>query len=147
SQIASLNGQIVLAKGNANGGAPNALLDQRDAALGKLAGLLNIHVVDTGDGSVNVNVGSEALVLGTTNRGISTKIDETSGAPITKLVFGSNHGEIPASSGQLGALVGLQTKIQSVDDQVNSMAHNLIFELNKIHSSGQGLEGITQATS
>ena len=44
-QIATLNGQIVVASGGA-AGADNSLLDQRDTVLGELAGLMNITTVD-----------------------------------------------------------------------------------------------------
>jgi flagellar hook-associated protein 1 len=51
------------------------------------------------------------------------------------------------TSGQLGALLGLRDQVGGVVDQVNGLAGNMIFELNKLHASGQGLEGFSQATA
>jgi flagellar hook-associated protein 1 FlgK len=41
----------------------------------------------------------------------------------------------------------VKTQISGVTDKVDSLAHNLIFELNKIHASGQGLQGFSSTTS
>jgi flagellar hook-associated protein 1 FlgK len=51
------------------------------------------------------------------------------------------------SSGQIGALVAVRQQIGDAVDKVDDLAHNLIFELNKIHASGQGLEGYSKVTS
>src|SRR5262249_51954339 len=37
--------------------------------------------------------------------------------------------------------------ISNVTDQLNTLSNNLIFELNKLHSSGQGLEGFDNTSS
>src|SRR5579862_2386044 len=59
-QVAVLNGQIAVAQGGR--GQDNGLLDQRDAVLKQLAQLVNIKTVPQDNGTVNVYIGSEALV-------------------------------------------------------------------------------------
>lgn len=66
--VAELNLSISKAWGETKH-SPNDLLDQRDELLRQLSALVNIDVVDQGDGMLNVHVGSgQALVVGNTAR-------------------------------------------------------------------------------
>jgi flagellar hook-associated protein 1 FlgK len=145
-QVAQLNGQIATAEGGGSG-QDNTLRDQRDAVLKKLANLVDIKTVPQDNGTTNVYVGSVPLVIGTTNEGIAVKQDLVNGKPQDSLVFKSNNGPMNATSGELGALVNMQQQVSSVNDQLNSLAHNLMFELNKLHAAGQGLSGISSLTA
>jgi flagellar hook-associated protein 1 FlgK len=144
-QVADLNGQIVVAEGG-TGGIANGLRDQRDAVLKQLAQLIDVKTVEK-DGVVNVFVGSEPLVQGTTNLGVSVRKDQSpDGVVVNTLIFKSNNGNMKATGGQLGALAAMQTQIDGVGNNVDTLANNLIFELNKVHSAGQGLEGLSSVT-
>ncbi len=145
-KIADLNGQITTAEG-AGPGQANALRDQRDTAIKDLSQLIDVKVIDTGNGSVNLTVASEPLVLGTTNRGVGTKIDSSSGRPVAELIFKADNSTMQITSGQIGALNQVRTKIDAVINQTDSLAKNLIFEVNKVHASGQGLNGYSQVTA
>ena len=146
-QIADLNGQITVAEGG-SGGTANGLRDSRDADLKQLAQLINIQTVPENNGSVvNVYVGSQPLVLKTTNLGVGTKAENIDGKTVTSLVFKSNNGDMDVTGGQLGGLANVNTEVSSTIDHVDSLAGNLVFELNKLHASGQGLQGFTSATS
>ncbi|HEX2972793.1 MAG TPA: flagellar hook-associated protein FlgK, partial [Tepidisphaeraceae bacterium] len=137
SQIAKLNGQIVTAEG-ASGSTANTLRDQRDTALKELSKLIDINVQQTGNGSVTVSVGSTPLVLDDVSRGVAA-IQESDGQSITtKLVVKADGTPIKASSGQIGALQGLQSGITGIIGQLDALAGDLIFELNHLHSEGQG---------
>jgi flagellar hook-associated protein 1 FlgK len=146
SQIATLNGQIVNAQGGGSGTA-NSLLDQRDAAVQSLSQLMDVTTVQQPDGSVNVYVGSEPLVTGTQSNGVAEQTQLVNGTPTAVAVFKSNGETIPVTSGQIGSLESVQGQITGVQNQLNSLANNFIFQLNKVHSSGQGTEGFTTATS
>jgi flagellar hook-associated protein 1 len=143
SQIASLNSQIVTASAGGTG-SPNALLDQRDTALKQLSQLMNVTTQAQPDGSLSVYVGSQLLVTGSTSNGVSIKNVDVNGAPTPTVVFTSNGGTIPLNgSGQIGGMSDMQARITGVVDQVDSLAHNVIDEVNKIYSGGQGLAGFT----
>ena len=149
-QIADLNGQIVTAGGGSGG--DNGLLDQRDAAIKQLSQLMNVQTVDQSGGAVNVYVGSEPLVINADNLGISVTQSVSKGATTQGLVtytpvFKNNGGTINITSGQLGALAGVQQQINGQLDSLDTHAHALIFELNKLHSSGQGLAGFSTVTA
>jgi flagellar hook-associated protein 1 FlgK len=149
TQIADINQQIVNAEGgagDANGGA-NGLRDRRDALLKQLSTLVDINTTED-KGVVNVYVGSEPLVIGTTNRGVGLKTTtDDKGRLSTEVIFKANNGTMNVTSGQIGALVSVRKQIGDTVDNVDSVAGNLIFELNKIHASGQGLQGFSSVTS
>ncbi|HEX4053677.1 MAG TPA: flagellar hook-associated protein FlgK [Tepidisphaeraceae bacterium] len=144
-QIATLNQQIATSQGA--GGEDNQLLDQRDATIQQLAQLVNVQTVNQGNGTVNVYIGSEPLVVGTTSDGLTVQQGATSsGQPSYSLAFTSDGGTVQATSGQLGATLTAQTQLNTVQQQLNSLAGGLIFGLNSIYSSGQGLNGYTTVT-
>jgi flagellar hook-associated protein 1 len=144
-QIATLNQQIATSQGAA--GSNNQLLDQRDAAVQQLSQLVNVQTVNQSNGTVNVYIGSEPLVVGTSADSLTVQQSQVNGQPVYSLLFGSNNGPVDATSGQLGATVGAQTQINTVQQQLNSLAGGLIFGLNSIYSSGQGLTGYSSVTA
>jgi len=147
SQVASLNRQIVVAEGG-SGGTANGLRDQRDAVLKQLSQLMNVTTVQQPDGAVDVYVGSEALVSNTISNGVAIANQNINGTVTPTVVFKNNNSAIPlGGGGQLGAISDVQARITGVVAQENTLAHNLIFELNKLHSSGQGLQGISSVTA
>jgi flagellar hook-associated protein 1 FlgK len=145
-QIADLNAQIVTAEGG-TGGTANGLRDERDAVLGKLSQLMDVRTIPQDNGSVNVYVGSEPLVIAAQNRGVTTKQTTVNGQVSTEVVFKATNGTMPVKSGQIGGLVQAREKIDGVVTQIDDQAKNLIFELNKLHASGQGLQGFSTVTS
>jgi flagellar hook-associated protein 1 FlgK len=147
SQIASLNVQIVTAEG-ANTGTANALLDQRDQDVSQLSQLVNITTANQPDGSVNVYIGSEPLVEGQTNHGLSVaNVNTSSGSATPTVVFTDSGGTVPVTSGSIGALEGVRSQITSTTDSINTIAQNLISSVNQLSASGQGTEGFTNVTS
>lgn len=138
-RIADLNGKIVLSEGGMNGQA-NGLRDQRDAALKQLSELIDVRTVED-SGVINVYLGSEPVVINTDSRGLAIKQEPVGGKMTTSVVIRATGGEAPVSSGQLGGIVAARAKLDGVIDNVDGMARGLIFELNKLHAGGQGLEG------
>lgn len=144
-QIADLNSEIVTAEGGL--GQANGLRDQRDALLKQLSQLVDIRTVNQENGSANVYIGSDPLVLGGDSRGL-TMNNETIDGEITPVVtFKQNGGNVRYTSGQIGALGQVRKDIGSYVDKLDALAGNVIFELNKLHSSGQGLEGFSNTAA
>ena len=144
-QIAGLNQQIAIAEGG-QGPSANGLRDQRDTLLKVLSGLIDVTSVEMPGGMVNVLVGSEPLVIGTVNRGIVLEQKSVDGELTAEVRSATDNALLPVTSGQLGALVGVRAELSGVIDKVDDLAGNLIFELNKLHAEGQGLEGLTKAS-
>lgn len=146
-KVADLNRNIVVTEGG-TGGQANGLRDQRDAVLRQLSQLMDIKTLEQPNGTVNVYVASEILVDGQINRGVKLRTEpDASGALVPSIIFKANNGTIPITSGQLGGLLGVRGQITGVSAQVDGLAHNLIFELNKLHASGQGMEGFASVTA
>ena len=147
-RIAVLNGKILAAEGgSAGGGQANGLRDQRDAALKQLSQLVDVRTVPQENGVVNVYVGSEPLVMGADNRGLALRQEPVNGVIVSAVVIRATGGEAPVAGGQIGGLVAARAKIDLVTTDLDALAHNLIFEMNKLHGSGQGLEGFGSVTA
>jgi flagellar hook-associated protein 1 len=144
-QIASLNEQISTSQ--AANGSDNQLEDQRDAAVQQLSQLVNVQTVNQGNGTVNIYIGSEPLVVGTSADSIQVQENQVNDQPVYSLVFGSDNGPVQATSGQLGADISAQTQLNQVQQQFNNLAGGLIFGLNSIYASGQGLNGYSTVSS
>lgn len=142
SRIAELNGKIAQAEGG-SGGA-NSLRDQRDALLKDLSKLVDVKAIQRESGATDVYIGSEPLVIGASSKGLYLKQTVVSNQTSYSICFKSNNGPVTVTSGQLGAVNAAKTQIQGVEDQIDSLANSVIFELNKVHSSGQGLQGFSQ---
>ncbi len=126
----------------AGGGQASGLRDQRDAVLKQLSQLVNINTTENSTG-VNVYIGSQSLVTGTTSRDISGQVTN-SGAQVT---FKDNQATVGVTGGQLGGLVNVQSQIAAISGQVNTLAGALVFDLNQIHSASQGLTGASSFTA
>ncbi|MGN6505009.1 MAG: flagellar hook-associated protein FlgK [Tepidisphaeraceae bacterium] len=143
TQIASLNGSIMAAESGGGAAQANGLRDQRDAAVKQLSQLMDIKTVQQDNGTMDVYVGSEPLVTGTTSNGVTTVTQVVGDRQETKLAFKSNNGVMKIASGQAGARNDVSDELDTTTDTVNQLASSLTFELNKVHASGQGMAGIT----
>ena len=145
-RVADLNAQIVITEGG-TGGTSGTLRDQRDQTLRQLSQLVDVQTVEQPNGSVNVYVGSEPLVTNAQNRGIAVKQTIVDGLPAASAVFKADGGTLNITSGQLGSLTSVQRQVGDTVAKLDSQANALIFQLNKIHASGQGLQGAATFTA
>jgi flagellar hook-associated protein 1 FlgK len=143
SQIATLNQQIVV--GSGGGQQPNALLDQRDAALQNLSKLVNVTAVPQNNGGVNVYLGNNTLVDGATAAQLTSGTTVVNGQQVTQIDFNGG-GSTTVTGGEIGGLLTSQGQLNSALNQVNTLAQGIISEVNDAHASGQGLNGVTSAT-
>ncbi len=144
TKIAAINVQIAQME-SGQGPSANALRDQRDTMLKDLSNLMDIRTVEQKNGVVNVYIGSEPLVFDGMSRGVTTRTEtDANGRTATMVVYKSNGGEIKSEHGVIGGLMKVRESFYASSDQFNQLASSLTFELNKIHSAGQGLEGFTQ---
>ncbi|MFQ5502221.1 MAG: flagellar hook-associated protein FlgK [Phycisphaerae bacterium] len=147
TEIADLNVRITLAEAGSAGPA-SALRDQRDQLLSELSEFFEITVREQPSGAVNVFIGSEALVQFGTSFGLtsSTEID-SNGLAALVVRFKINNGPVTTGSGMIdGLITSRDTYNQTQFDRLNAFTAGLINEVNKVHSSGQGLSGFSQLT-
>jgi flagellar hook-associated protein 1 FlgK len=141
ANIAKLNGQIADLEAG-SGGTANDLRDQRQAKIEELAKLVNVDVAGASNGTVDVSIAGVALVSGnqvldtleTYEAGNGQRLVRTQAgaAPLT-LTGGRLQGTIEARDGALAALRA----------QLNTLAGELLTQVNTIHASGYSLTGTT----
>lgn len=145
-QIAALNVQVANAR--AGGDTAGALMDQRDSLLKELSGLTDINVVRQDDGEVTVYIDSDPLVQSGHARKLELRKETNGDRVLPRLVFSDNQRRANVMGGRAGAIEELVTTL--IDGNLNDLdafASGLIFELNKLHASGQGLHGYNSVTS
>lgn len=139
SRIASLNTQIAVQSRGA-GGAPG-LRDQRDQILSELSKFLDISIIEQPSGSTDVYVGSLPIILNSSSRGVELLKESVNGQTVTKVVISADKSPLDISSGELGALIKFkENDIQDAIDAIDTLAAQLIFQVNRLHSQGQGLD-------
>src|SRR3954468_12244949 len=127
-QIADLNQQVVNAEGGAGDskGGANGLRDRRDALVKQLSGIVDVKTTED-KGVVNVYVGSEPLVIGTTNMGVGLKtVADDEGRRTAEVIFKQNNGTMNGQAGQSGSLVAVKKDIADTIDKTDDIAANLI---------------------
>ena len=125
-QITGLN--ISIRQESAAGHPVNGLLDQRDLLLDKVSGLANITTTPNPDGTVNVAVGSQALVVGTDAYAVTQTSLTASG---------------DLKQGELAGLIAGQAAVTGYQGKLDALASSLSSQVNAVHQSGAGLDGTT----
>jgi flagellar hook-associated protein 1 FlgK len=146
SGLAKLNREIAAA-GTSGGSSPNGLLDQRDRLLDQLAAKVSMRVVATGDGSVNVFIGSgQPLVLGETAARVALERDPEDGSrQRVVLRNGSSTEEVTRalSGGSLGGLLDFRREVlDPARNEVGRIAVVLTSSLNAQHAKGIDFLGV-----
>jgi flagellar hook-associated protein 1 FlgK len=147
TKIADLNTQITIAE-SASDGPASALRDQRDQLLTQLSQLFSIAVREQPSGAVNVYIGNEAIVQAGQSFGLKTTDElDANGLSIKVVRLKEDNGQVKSDGGQVAGLI--DSRDHYIGDQLsrlNTLAGAIINEVNKIHSSGKGLEGYTNTT-
>ncbi len=142
--IARLNQEITRLEAGSRGQA-TGLRDQRDGLLRRLSELFEVTVREQPNGSINVYVGSEALVQGSTVRGL-TSVETVNGeTTLTSVRFADTNQQVELRSGKLAGLIISRDQNAQIQ-QVDQLAAAVIAEVNRIHADGQGLSGYTSVT-
>ena len=148
-EIAQLNIRIARAEG---GGSVQkgaiGLRDQRNAALTQLSELMVIQTTEQPSGAVTVHSQGEFLVFDATVRSMDIQKVSDQGLQINQVVVGETQAPDNTSAGRIGGLVAARDEtLGSVIEQFDGFAKSLMFEFNRVFTSGQGLEGYTELES
>jgi flagellar hook-associated protein 1 FlgK len=124
------------------------LRDQRLQALENLSKLLDIEVTEQGSGGVAVYVGGNYLVFEGTARSVEVVLDSDRGLAIANIHLAETDSPLNPASGQLRGLIDARDAVLgSFLDRLDAFAKTLIFDFNRLYSSGQGLVGFREMTS
>ena len=148
-EIAGLNKQVLEAEnGGIDLGAANDLRDRRDLLVKQLSNLVGIKAVETSRGEMNVLVGSAFLVFGATSYDLTTDDTVDNGSIISTPVFENGSATLQVTDGQMAGIIEARDNILSgFLKDFDVLANSIIYEFNKIHSTGQGLQRFGDLTS
>jgi flagellar hook-associated protein 1 FlgK len=145
-EIASINEQV--ARSEAGGQTNNPLRDRRDELVRELSGLVEVTPVEQAAGTLDVLVGSSPIVLGARSLGLTLRelpsgdtIESRVAVAQTGLVLSIEEGEIG------GVLDARDGELQQTIDSLDTLAATLIFELNRLHSTGASAVGLSSTSS
>lgn len=140
SEIAELNSAIVKSEaGGTEGKMANDLRDARDKLLNDLSDIMDTETFIQPDGTATVSTKGSYLVFGDQAFRIQTEVVDEDDLGRKKLVFEDTGNDVRLSGGKLGGLLELKdTILEGYRDELDGLSANLIFEFNKIHSTGRG---------
>ena len=143
--MVDLNQKIIQVE--SGGHMANDYRDQRDLVLKELSELIDIDSFEDGNGGVTVSVGSgQALVEGTHTYKLSTQANASGHQDVTWLDSSGNTMIITnnISKGKLkGWLDARDVDIENSLNKLDTLAQNLMTEVNSLHATGYGLDGST----
>lgn len=147
-QIAGLNLSILRAEGGgAFSGSANDLRDSRDVLLQELSDLIAIETVEQTNGTVNVFAGTHLLVYGSQQHELRIETTNESNLLVAEAVFIDDGNTLDINGGRIqGYALSRDELYLDNMDRLNTMSAALIYELNKLHSEGRGLEVISEVT-
>lgn len=146
TEVARLNGAI--AEAETAGGVASDLRDQRDSLVTELSALMDVSVVEQASGSIDVLVGSTPVVLGGRSRGLMVRRETRGGAVSVKIAVAQDQRELNVTSGRLGGLLASRgTAVDGTIDTIDALASQLIFQVNRIHSTGSNRPALRSATA
>jgi len=148
-QIADLNVKISEAEGGSVSKSDAVgLRDQRSNALEELAKLMDIRAIEQPDGTVTVYSSGDFLVYAGMSRSVEVVLDTENGSNTAEIHISETDAKIEPASGELHGMIDSRDRVLGgYLDNLDDFAKTLVFEFNKIYSSGQGLSGYTTLTS
>ena len=148
-EIQTLNIRIAEAEGgDVSSSDAVGLRDQRMVALEELATLIDIRVEEQASGGVNVYSGGDFLVFEGTRREVEVVMDTDRGVAISEIHLSETDSPLSATAGELAGMTYARDDVLgSFLEQLDELSSTMIFEFNKVFSSGQGLRGYDEITS
>jgi len=144
-KLAVVNLEVARTEGG-SGGA-NSLRDERDRLLADLSKYIDISTVEQKDGIVDVFVGSIPLILNGTNRGIELKRAANGDDFELSIVLGSDGSPLLANAGRIQGLLDARDEhVNGAIDELDEFSNALIYQVNVLHTQGQGTQGFTSVT-
>lgn len=141
SEIAKLNHQITAS--TLNGTTANDLMDTRLGKIEELSKLIKVDVATGSDNGVDISVSGTTLVSGDQVAETLQTANNSDGQPIVQTAAGT---PLSPSGGSIQGIIDVRDGVlKTLQDNINSLATNLITEVNNTHSAGFGLTGSSGA--
>lgn len=145
-RLEQVNARIVTAEGG-GGGQANALRDQRDMLVDELAQYLDVTAIEQPNGMVDVLVGSTPIMLAGRSRGVSLRLEAVNGDLKASLRVSADQSPLTVTGGRVGGLLTQRTgHIEPALAALDDFAGQLIEQVNRLHSQGQGKQPFASLT-
>ncbi len=148
NRIAAINGQITQTEGP--GGEAASLRDQRDILIDQLSEIVDVNVIEQANGAIDIHVGSTPILLGGVSRGIELRTVSGGGGDgfnNVSLRVAADGTFLQPSGGSLGGLMRQREEtIRPAIDALDTFTGQLIFQVNRLHSQGQGISGFASVS-
>jgi flagellar hook-associated protein 1 len=143
-QVAELNVQIIKREGAITDSPANDLRDKRNELLNSLAEMMDITTTEMSNGGVLVQSSGRTLIFQSETRPIY--VDRSTGENVLR--FQSDNSYVEPSHGSLGGFIqGRREIIKVQKENLNDLARNFMWQINKVHNNGRGLTGVTSTTA
>jgi len=143
-EVATLNAQINIT--GPSSAAANPLRDRRDELVNELSEMMDITVVEDSQGSYDLFVGSTPVLLGGLSRGLEIERVPDGDTLSVRVRVKDDATPIEINSGSIGGLLDSRNgMVDQTMDRLDTLASELIFEINKIHATGANPEGLRTA--
>lgn len=140
-EVALLNAQINAS--GPNNASANPLRDRRDELVNELAELMDVSVVEDPQGNYDLFVGSTPVVLGGLSRGLEVERVPVGETLSVRVRVRDDATPIDIDSGSIGGLIGSRNGVlDQTIDRLDDLAAQLVFETNRIHSTGANPNGM-----
>lgn len=149
NSVQDLNVKIAASEGGIATSDAAGLRDQRNASLAELAKLVEIQVREQPSGGVAVFTSDgNYLVYEGIARAVQVVNKSDRGQTVSQIQLTDTTSPLAATAGEVGGLMTARDQILGgALDGLDNLARTLVFEFNKVHSSGQGLAGYSTLTS
>ena len=148
-EVADLN--LKITKQESNGllaSEAGGLRTQRYDALNRLSEIIPVRITERENGNVDVYSGNEYVLFSGHRQHIETATIEDRGVEVDIVQFTQTNAQLSQAGGEIRGVIGGRDEILGafVDD-LDQLTGSLISAFNRIHSSGEGLEGYSTVTS
>ena len=147
-RVADINAQIVGAEAGLSGSSA-ALRDERDDLLNQLSELVEFSTREVVGGAVNVFIGNDPVIQHAQLRTLEYTIEtDANGNTDAQVVFADNQQAISLTGGKISGLMTTRDdQLGTILSDLDTWTKTLIYEVNKLHTLGAGLNGFTTVTS
>lgn len=147
-EIADLNRRITVHEANGlSASEAGGLRTRRYDALDRLSEIIPVDFIERPNGNVDVYSGSEYVLFSGSVQHIETDTINDRGLDVEIVQFDQTHSKLPVGGELQGVIEGRDEILGSFIDDLDNLAGSLISTFNRIHSSGEGLDGYSAVTS
>ncbi len=148
TQLAKLNTEIMSAEScGSTGLEANDLRDQRDQLVNELSSICDVRIVEEDNGSYSIYNGNNLLVYRDSYEEVGIEYEYVDGVRCSQPVFTDGNIAIESESGSLGAALYLRDDVVPYyQEELDTLAANIIWQFNSVYSQGVGSTGYTDIT-